>query len=162
MDTTTSAFLELGADTTLVEIELAAGSGDPLHRHAGYAQRVEVLDGHLTVQVGGSILVLEAGESAVAPAGAAHSFRNTSRHPVRFRVEVTPGDRGYERSLQVLHGLAADGLEPSLLEHAVLARWAGVRVGGLGALFEPAFTVLAWIARARGVDRKLARAYVTL
>src|SRR5689334_4653305 len=161
----TVTFLELAEETgqTLVEVELAPGGGNPLHRHRTYAEHFEVLEGRLTVQLDGVVHVLEAGDRAVAPIGVPHCFRNAAQTPVRFRVAIKPGHRGFERGLQVLYGLAADGRTPrSLVALAVASEWADMRLAGFGALFEPLFSALAWIGRRRGVDRRLARRYVTL
>ena len=74
-----------------------------------YAEHFEVLEGRLTVLLDGKEHQLHAGDTAVAPAGALHNFRNPTTGTVVFRVELRPGHRGFERAIQAGYGLAADG-----------------------------------------------------
>ena len=85
-----------------------------------------------------------------------------------FRVELRPGHRGFERSLQIAYGLAEDGkvrkdgTPRNLLHLALLVEESDSRIAGPLRLLQPVFGVLAAVARRRGVDRELARRYVTL
>ncbi|MGF1647607.1 MAG: cupin domain-containing protein [Kineosporiaceae bacterium] len=73
-------------------LELAAvHHPPPAHVHPHSDESFTVVDGELEVRVGRSWTTLGAGESATAPAGAPHAFRNSSRAPVRVEVLVVPG-----------------------------------------------------------------------
>jgi quercetin dioxygenase-like cupin family protein len=163
-------FLETVEETgrTLVEVELAPGGGTPRHRHGSYAEHFEVLDGELTVHRNGTDHVLHAGETAVAEIGDVHRFANRSDRPARFRVELRPGHRGFEKTIQLGYGLAADGLvrkdgTPKQLTHlAVMSAWGDMQVVGPLAALNPLLGVLARRAERSGAARALARRYVTL
>jgi quercetin dioxygenase-like cupin family protein len=167
-----ATFLETAAESggtrTLIQVELAAGGGNSLHRHMSYAEHFEVLEGRLAVTLDGVDHQLHAGDTAVAPAGVLHSFRNPTTGTVVFRVELRPGHRGFERALQAGYGLAADGrtrpdgTPKNLYELAVLAQWSDIRISGPLRIVQPIFGLLARRARAKGVDRELAQRYVTL
>jgi quercetin dioxygenase-like cupin family protein len=153
---------------TLIQVELAPGGGNALHRHMTYAEHFEVLEGQLVVTLDGAEHVLAPGDTAVAPAGALHCFRNPTEGTVVFRVELRPGHRGFERALQVAYGLAeegkvrADGTPKNLLVLALLSEWSEIRVPGPLNLLRPVFGVLARLARRQGLDRALSRRYVKL
>ena len=165
----TVTFLETaeqsGGRRTLAEVDLAAGGGNELHRHLTYAERFEVLEGTLTVQVGRRILRLGPGETATAPAGCRHRFGNETDEPVRFRVELNPGHAGFEMALRIAYGLAADGMTtgrgiPKRLDHlALLGEMAEIRVCGPLATLNPLLKGIARRARRRGVDRELIDRY---
>jgi quercetin dioxygenase-like cupin family protein len=159
---------ESGGTRTLIQVELAPGGGNAPHRHMSYAEHFEVLEGRLTVTLDDVEHHLDAGESAVAPAGTMHNFHNPTTGTVVFRVELRPGHRGFERALQAGYGLAADGrtradgTPKSLYELAVLLEWSDIRISGPLRILQPVFGLLARRARAKGVDRRLAQSYVTL
>ena len=51
------------------------GSGAPLHRHE-VEEILLVLNGTMEIQVNGTLLVLQADESVIVPAGIVHGFQN--------------------------------------------------------------------------------------
>lgn len=108
----TVTFLETAAESggrhTLVELDLAPGAIDPPHRHDGYDERLEVLDGALTVLADGVTRRLGPGETVLIRAGSMHALRTAAGRPAAVRVELRPGHQGYERAKQVAYGLAAD------------------------------------------------------
>lgn len=61
----------VGTHQTLVQSYLKAGALVPLHSHTT-EQMIYVLQGALTVQVGGDVATVREGEVLVVPAGAAH------------------------------------------------------------------------------------------
>ena len=164
-----ATFLETSAESggrrTLLELELAPGGGNSLHRHITYAERFDVLQGTLTVEVSGTVRRLAPGEQATAPAGAMHRFANETDERVVFRVELTPGHAGFESALQITYGLARDGLVrpdglPKSITHAaLLIGWSETRVGGPTGLLTRLLTPVAWLARRRGIDRQLIERY---
>jgi quercetin dioxygenase-like cupin family protein len=158
---------ESGGARTLIQIELAPRGGNARHRHLTYAEHFQVLEGRLVVHLEGIDHELGPGDTAVAPAGSIHCFRNPTDETVVFRVELRPGHRGFERALQVGYALAAegrcrrDGTPRNVFELAVLASWSDVRVAGVVGVLNPVLGLLAGVARRRGVDRELASRYVT-
>jgi quercetin dioxygenase-like cupin family protein len=157
---------ESGGHRTLLEIELAPGGGNELHRHLTYAERFVAVDGELTVRVDGLDHVLRPGDEATAEAGVMHRFSNETDELVRFHVELTPGHRGMEQVLQIGYGLAEDGktnskgIPKNLVQAAVLMKLGEIRVAGAIRLLTPLFHVLAAWGRRRGVDAALAERYV--
>jgi quercetin dioxygenase-like cupin family protein len=108
-----ATFLETSAETngtrTLIEIDLAPGGGNRVHYHRAFSERFEVLDGTLQVQLGKQKHLLKPGQSATAYPNTLHCFSNPTDQRARFLVELQPGHAGFERSLQIGYGLAADG-----------------------------------------------------
>ena len=68
--------------TIMIESELAYGEMPPLHVH-GADESFHVFEGTLTIYLGEGAVRLEAGETLVAPAGIAHTYRAES---VKARV----------------------------------------------------------------------------
>lgn len=157
---------ETGGARTLLEVELAPGGGTPPHRHRTYEERFHVSTGTLVVEVDGIEHVLGPGESACAPAGSVHRFVNHSVARTAFDVELRPGHEGFERALRVTYALAAEGgvdrkSRPSNPLHAaVLLGWSEMSLPGAQALLEGPLRVLALLARACGVQRRLERRYL--
>jgi quercetin dioxygenase-like cupin family protein len=106
-------FVKLTTDTngeyTLGEFELAAGGGNPPHYHDTFQEKFHVLEGELTVRINGKRTVLKAGESAIALPGQKHNFANRTNAPVKFLVELRPGNAGFEKAIAIAYGLARDG-----------------------------------------------------
>ena len=97
---------------TLLEVELAPGSGAGRHRHTKEDETIAVVAGRLTV----SGVELGAGEAIHLPKGLAHDFANEGSEPVRALVFCVPG--GLERFFRaVVAGdeatIAASGVEPA-------------------------------------------------
>ena len=159
---------ESGGKRTLIQVELAPGGGNAIHKHLEFSEHFEVLEGALTVHLDGIDHRLAPGDTAVVAAGRLHCFKNAADTTTVFRVELRPGHRGFERSLQIAYGLAEDGkvrkdgTPTNLLHLALLVEESDSRIAGPLRLLQPVFGVLAAVARRRGVDRELARRYVTL
>jgi quercetin dioxygenase-like cupin family protein len=153
---------------TLIQVELAPGGGNAIHKHLEFSEHFEVLEGALTVHLDGIDHQLAAGDTAVAAAGRLHRFKNAADTTTVFRVELRPAHRGFERSIQIAYGLAEDGkvrkdgTPKNLLHLAVLVTESGSRIAGPMRILQPLFGMLTAVARRRGVDRELARKYVTL
>jgi quercetin dioxygenase-like cupin family protein len=157
---------ESGGERTLLEIDLRPGGGNPPHYHKTYTERFRVLAGRLTVQVDGAEFDLGPGEEAEAPPGSRHFFTNSSSERTVFQIEFRPGHSGFEKSLQIGYGLAADGrtnkksIPKNPLHTALLLEWGEMRLPGAYTLLERPMRLLARIARRRGVDRKLEGRYL--
>jgi quercetin dioxygenase-like cupin family protein len=165
-----ATFLETSEETkgerTLIEIEVAPGGGPTPHYHKTYTEGFEVLEGTLEVLVGKERRVLRAGQKVVVPRNTLHRFRNATGETVRFLTEMRPGQPGFEKTLKVGYGLAADGLTlsdgtPKNPYHmALLLDWAELRVPGVFTVVEPLMRLLARRARRKGIDRELEARYV--
>src|ERR1039458_4259638 len=64
---------ETGGAFFLAEIEVAPGGGTPPHIHRREDEAFQVLEGSLTIQVGGNTITASAGDFAFLPPGIAHS-----------------------------------------------------------------------------------------
>lgn len=84
-----------GGALGMIEIEVAPGNGPPPHVHSREDETFHVLEGELVLTVGGERQTLRAGETAFAPRGIPHGFRNDGRSAARVLVTLTPG--GFER-----------------------------------------------------------------
>lgn len=159
-----ATFLDTEDDRTVVEIELAAGGGNPPHRHRSYAERFTVLEGRLTVVIDGVAHDLEAGGQATAPPMARHNFANATAERTVFRVELRPGHPGFEKAIRVAYGLAADGrttrkaIPRNPLHTALILAWSDMLGPGLLGS-SPVIRAVASVARALGVERRLERRY---
>ena len=68
---------ETGGAFFLAEISVAPGGGTPPHIHHREDESFHLLEGTLTIQVGGDTITASAGDFAFLPRGIAHSFKNT-------------------------------------------------------------------------------------
>lgn len=92
---------ETGGSFFLSETLLEPGfPGPPPHVHERLHDMFWVLEGTLTMRLGGDEQALEPGAFACVPPGVVHSFANRSDAPVRFLNFNTPaGWEGYMRDL---------------------------------------------------------------
>lgn len=81
---------ETGGAFFLAEIEVAPGGGTPPHIHGREDEAFQVLEGSLTIQVGGNTINASAGDFAFLPRGIAHSFKNTGDGCAKALVLTTP------------------------------------------------------------------------
>ena len=163
-------FIKTAADSngeyTLVEVELADGGGVGLHYHKTYTESFECTGGELQVQLGKTIHTLQAGQSASATPGINHLFRNRSGKPCTFKCEIRPASKGFEQSLQIVYGLANDGLcKPNGFPKDKLAlAWlfdiSESNLPGWMSIFEFILRNQAKKARQKGIDKQLLEKYV--
>ena len=166
----TVVFLQTDEDTngafTLVEVELADGGGVGLHYHKTYSEKFECLEGEVQVRLNKELHTLKPGETATAEPNVNHLFRNRSGKVCKFRVELRPASRGFEQSLQVGYGLAADGLcKPNGLPNdkyalAWLFEISESNLPGWMSVFEFILRKRARKARKLGIDQDLIKRYV--
>jgi len=134
------------------------------HRHPGCTERFKVLEGELTVRLGGTATTLTAGEQATVLPGVAHHYANTSEQDVVFRFDVWPAAR-FEEMVVTLFALGMEGRTdakgaPSPLQMAViLDEYADVMelVGPPRWLQRIALAILAPLGRARGLRARYER-----
>jgi mannose-6-phosphate isomerase-like protein (cupin superfamily) len=156
---------ETGGAYTLVEIELAPGGSNIPHIHQAFSETFIPVEGTLEVRNGDQKVLLQPGQVHTAPAGVIHCFRNPTNKPVRFQAELRPGHEGFENSLKIVYGLAADGLTnrkgvPLNPTHtAVVGIIGDTHLPGAMALLMPLFRCLARRARRQGVEKGLLDRY---
>jgi quercetin dioxygenase-like cupin family protein len=166
----TVTFLATHADSngeyTLVEVELADGGGVGLHYHKTYSEKFDCIEGEVQVKLDKVFHTLQPGQSATALPNVNHLFRNRSRKPCKFRVELRPASRGFEQSLQIGYGLANDGLcKPNGFPKDKLAlAWlfdiSESNLPGWMSIFEFVLRRQAKKARQKQIDKKLLDKYV--
>lgn len=89
-------FLINGSDTqgawSLLEYEAPARFAGPApHWHRRATELFYVLEGALTLRLGGETHTLHPGDFALVPPGTQHSFHNAADAPTRFLVHLSPG-----------------------------------------------------------------------
>ena len=77
--------------TTLLELELAPGSGAGLHVHTREDETIAVLEGELAFEADAERRVLRAGEAVFVARGTEHGFANEGTGRVRAHVVCAPG-----------------------------------------------------------------------
>jgi quercetin dioxygenase-like cupin family protein len=107
-------FLATGEQTGgaffLAEVEVAPGGGTPPHIHRREDEAFHMLEGSLTIQVGGNTITASAGDFAFLPRGVAHSFKNTGDGSARALVLTTPA--GLEGFFAEVFDPATDRVAP--------------------------------------------------
>ena len=81
-----------GGAFTIIEGVLPPGEMIPPHTHTREDECAFVLEGELTLDVGGEIVVAPVGSFVVKPRGVYHAVCNTGAEPVRFLEIHTPGE----------------------------------------------------------------------
>ena len=87
-------FLITGEETNgaffLAEISVVPGAGTPPHIHHREDESFHILEGSLTIQVGGDTITASAGDFVFLPRGIAHSFQSTGTSNARALVLLAP------------------------------------------------------------------------
>jgi mannose-6-phosphate isomerase-like protein (cupin superfamily) len=73
---------QIGANVSVIAVDLAPGEGPALHRHT-YPEVFVVLEGQATFTLAGEERVVGGGEAVVAPTGVAHRFVNSGTGRLR-------------------------------------------------------------------------------
>ena len=157
---------ETNGEYTLVEVELAPKGGVGLHYHKTYSEKFDCLEGELKVQLGKTIHTLAGGATATAEPNVNHRFFNQSDNVCKFRVELRPASKGFERSLQIGYGLARDGetRKNGFPKDKYALAWlfdiSESNLPGWMSLIEGLLRRQAKTAVKRGLDRQLIEKYV--
>lgn len=108
-------------------VEVPPGGGVPPHSHAVEEEGYFVLEGELTLTIGGDTRPLAAGDFGHVPAGTPHGYANRAREPVRFLAWTVGGpvDEFFEAVSQRVKQMPRDA--PVLEE---LTSRFGIRMGG--------------------------------
>ncbi|MFM9946410.1 MAG: cupin domain-containing protein [Saprospiraceae bacterium] len=168
-----ATFLETSAETggkfTLIQIELGPNGGNGLHYHKTFDETFTVQEGILGVEVDKQILHLKEGESATVQMGQLHRFFNPSAtEKVVFNVLIEPGNSNFEKVIQIVYGLAADGRTTSssvpknMYHMALIVQWGDTNAPGFFTVIVP---ILKWLAKraiSKGIDRELLDKYVKI
>jgi len=153
-------FLQTGAETDgeLFALEVWVPTdmvSPPPHLHVTQEERLEVLEGEMTVQADGRQHVLRPGESHVLKPGVAHTWQNSGPGSLRFRGEFRPAGNA-QSFFETYCGLAAEGHsdergQPPLLQVAAsLPLWGIYLAGPLILAQRLLMAVLRPVARLRG------------
>lgn len=81
---------ETGGAFFLAEMSVPPGGGPPPHIHQREDESFQVLQGTLTLRVGGDTIAASAGDFAFLPREIAHSFKNHGDVTAKALVLVTP------------------------------------------------------------------------
>jgi quercetin dioxygenase-like cupin family protein len=117
-------FLITGAETGggffMAEVSVPPGGGQPPHIHHREEESFHLLEGTLTVQVGGDTITASSGDFVYLPRGVVHSFKNTGNADAKFLLVITPA--GLEGFFAEAFYPAADRSGPPLVTEALAAR----------------------------------------
>lgn len=111
---------DTGGAMALCDVTVAPGGGPPMHIHHREDETFHILDGEITLWVGGAQRLARAGETLFGPRGIPHRFENRSARPARMLVAMTPG--GFARYFREAGIPAAPGAAAPPLSPAVIAR----------------------------------------
>jgi quercetin dioxygenase-like cupin family protein len=85
---------ETGGAYAILEQEVPAGGGPPLHVHRHETEIFHILAGEFELRVGDARVTAPAGTSAVCPRDIPHTFRNIGMGPGRLLLTILPGRFG--------------------------------------------------------------------
>jgi quercetin dioxygenase-like cupin family protein len=93
-----TASRELGglAGLTLGRVTLNPGHCNPRHSHPNCDEALYVLSGRLEHSVDGEVVVLEAGDTLIIPAGVPHQARNLGTEAADTIVAYSSGEREFK------------------------------------------------------------------
>jgi quercetin dioxygenase-like cupin family protein len=107
--TVRTASADSGGELLEVEAEWKPGKHKPLpHSHPSQEEHFEVLEGELSVKLGGETRTLQAGDSVDVPRKTVHAFWNSGETTVRAKWQVRPAQRT-EEFFEAVHELRAQG-----------------------------------------------------
>ena len=101
---------ETGGAFFLAEMSVPPGGGPPPHIHHREDESFYVIEGKLTVQVGGKTMTASPGDYAYLPRGIVHCFKNNGDVPAKALVLATPA--GLENFFAETFDPAADRSAP--------------------------------------------------
>ena len=126
---------ETGGESFAFEVRVPTDMvSPPPHLHAAEEERMEVLEGEMTLQAYGRQHVLRPGEGHVLKPGVAHTWWNSGSEPLRIRAEFRPAGN-MQSFFETYCGLAAEGRsdekgQPPLLQVAASLPLWGMYLAG--------------------------------
>ncbi|MBA4850374.1 cupin domain-containing protein [Emticicia sp. BO119] len=136
---------------TIIENVLQAGGGNRLHYHKTYTEIFTAIEGELGLMVGRKkeIHILQPGESFSLLPGTPHCFFNPGEKAIKFRSETTPGHEGFEKSIMIGFGLAADGhyKKNFIRNTSIILSISEMSLPGIFSLFEPVWKCIAYFSK---------------
>jgi len=150
----------------LLELDSTWGPMDnrpPAHFHPHQHERFEILEGGLTVEIGGRTRVVRAGEAVEVPTGSVHRMWNDGEETCRALWQVRPALRTEELFAAIhasrAHRRSASGGSMTLLgASAVLREFSDeFRLALPRAVTRPLLAVLSALARVRGYPPRARR-----
>jgi quercetin dioxygenase-like cupin family protein len=157
---------ESGGEISEMEIILQAGGKNPMHYHRSYSETFAPLDGEVGVGLGrNETKILKPGESHTVEPNTLHYWFNPSGREIKFRIEIKPGHEGFENSLRILYGMAADGLTDkkgiprSIKDLALVANMSDMNIPGFFTLIFPVLKLIAKRAIRSGYEQELINRY---
>lgn len=159
---------ETNGELTLIEIELAPKGGNTYHYHDKFTETFEVIEGQLEVFLEKERMILKKGESTTVPLMVNHFFRNPTKEPIKCHVAIKPGSQNFEQFLQIMYGLASDGLTnkkgiPKNPLHIAIISLLGETHPPKNSLLARIGFLFKWLERRaikKGIDRELIEKYV--
>ena len=149
-----------------LEITLLPGGKNPIHYHKSYSETFTAIDGKAGVGLGKKERkILKPGESYTVEPNTLHYLFNPTDREIKFKVEIKPGHEGFENSLRILYGMAADGMTdkngiPKSIQHkAIVACMSDMNLPGFFTLIFPVLERIAKKARISGVEQQLIDRY---
>jgi quercetin dioxygenase-like cupin family protein len=113
----------------MAEMSIPPGGGPAPHIHHREDESFHVLEGTLTIQIGGDTLSASSGDFAFLPRGIAHSFKNNGDTPAKALVLITPG--GLENYFAEVFDPAVDRSAPPPSEELIARAFAAAPRYGL-------------------------------
>jgi quercetin dioxygenase-like cupin family protein len=114
---------ENGDEVLEAEVWVEPRGGVVPHVHPTFEERFQVLEGEVTFWVDRKRIVTRAGEVAVVPAGARHTYANRSHALAHFKTHVSPPDPDLQGFLE---DAAALGRAHLSTRHALPRSWRGL------------------------------------
>jgi len=112
---------QTGGAFFMAEVSVPPGGGPPPHIHRREEETFYLLEGTLTIQVGGKTLLASPGDCVYLPRQIVHCFKNTGNVDAKFLVVVTPA--GLENFFEEAFQPAEDRFAaPPLITEAMLDR----------------------------------------
>ena len=152
-------------EKTVMDIQLEPGGGTPLHYHKTYDETFEVLSGELMIQIGKQKKKLCPGEKITVKRNETHRFYSESKSTTKFRAYVIPAHEGFEKTLAIGYGLAADGLVtnkgvPKNFRHlAIMTVMSGMNLPGLLSSIEWVLEIVANSKKSKKFQEELIEKY---
>jgi quercetin dioxygenase-like cupin family protein len=157
---------ESGGKITEAEITLMPGGGNPLHYHKTYSETFTAIDGEVGLNLGRrDTKILRVGESHTVEPKSLHRFFNPTDKEIKFNIKLKPGHTGFENSLRILYGLAADGLTdnksiPKSLKHtAIIVCISDMNIPGMLTFLYPLLKRISNKAKKNGEEQMLIDKY---